>query len=179
MVFETAGAAFSPNGIDAGTLAMLSAADFSPADKVLDLGCGYGVVGICAAKMIGAKNVVMSDVDAGCVNLSRRNAEANGVGGVKTVLSDGFDDIDDNDFTIILSNPPYHTDFSVAKRFIEKGFNRLNLGGKFFMVTKRKDWYKNKFIAIFGGVGIQEIDGYFVFRAEKRGVRYAGAKRKK
>ena len=174
--FETAGTVFSPQGVDSGTLAMLSTVDFSSADKVLDLGCGYGVVGIYAAKIIGASNVVMSDIDANCVELASRNAKANGVGEIVTFVSDGFNDITDNDFTMILSNPPYHSDFSVSKRFIEKGFNRLKVGGSFFMVTKRKDWYKNKLITIFGGVNIQEIDGYFVFRSEKRSTQYAKAK---
>ena len=47
-----------------------------------------------------------------------------------------------------------------------------------FMVTKRKDWYKNKLIAIFGGVKIYEKDGYFVFEAQKRTPTYAGKKKK-
>jgi 16S rRNA (guanine1207-N2)-methyltransferase len=42
------------------------------------------------------------------------------------------------------------------------------------MVTKRRDWYRNKFIAVFGGVSIKEKDGYFVFTAEKRSSSYAG-----
>lgn len=73
-----------------------------------------------------------------------------------------------------LSNPPYHTDFRVAKHFIEKGFNRLAIGGKMVMVTKRRDWYKRKLIAIFGGVQIREVDGYYVFLSEKRSAVYAG-----
>lgn len=44
----------------------------------------------------------------------------------------------------------------------------MALGGKLVMVTKRLDWYKNKLISVFGGVTIHEIDGYFVFVAEKR-----------
>lgn len=62
MVFETSPSIFSPNSIDKGTLAMLSVVDFSPYDKVLDLGCGYGIVGILAGKLIGEENVVMCDV---------------------------------------------------------------------------------------------------------------------
>jgi 16S rRNA (guanine1207-N2)-methyltransferase len=102
---------FSPNEIDKGTLAMLSAAAFSCSDKVLDLGCGYGVVGIYAAKAIGRKKLVMSDIDGRCVDLSVKNAEANGVGGIKIIVSDGFRNIEDTNFTMILSNPPYHADF--------------------------------------------------------------------
>ena len=173
LFFETSGASFSPAFLDRGTLAMLSVAEFSQTDKVLDLGCGYGVVGVYAAKLIGEQNVVMSDIDKKSCDLSGKNAELNGVGGVIVIQSDGFENISDNDFTMILSNPPYHSDFSIPKKFIEKGFNRLKIGGKMLMVTKRRDWYKNKLIAIFGGVEIMEIDGYFVFCSEKRSMKYA------
>jgi len=171
--FETDDAVFSPLSIDKGTLAMLSVVEFTAADKVLDLGSGYGVVGIYAAKLIGEENIVMSDINKNSFELSRKNAEKNGVGGVKVIKSNGFENIQETDFTLILSNPPYHADFSVPKHFIEKGFNRLKISGRMFMVTKRKDWYKNKFIAIFGGVKIHEINEYFVFCAEKRSKRYA------
>ena len=177
--FNTSPDLFSPGQIDKGTLAMLSVVEFDATGKVLDLGCGYGVVGIVAAKIIGADNVVMSDIHEKAIPIAQSNAELNGVEGVKIVLSDGFADIHDNNFSIIMSNPPYHSDFSVPKHFIEKGFNRLCKGGKMYMVTKRKDWYKNKFIAVFGGVKIYEIDGYFIFYAEKRSTQYAGAKRRK
>lgn len=65
--FETASSNFSPNNIDAGTLAMLSVTEFSENDKVLDLGCGYGVVGILAGKMIGQQHVIMCDISESAV----------------------------------------------------------------------------------------------------------------
>ena len=173
MSFKTNDGLFSPNGVDAGTKAMLSCAAFTQSDKLLDLGCGYGVVGIYAAKLIGVQNVTMVDIDEAAVALSKENALLNNVPEVRIFQSDGFKNIDDTGFSVILSNPPYHTDFSVAKQFIEKGFNRLIVGGRMVMVTKRRDWYKNKFIAIFGGVLIIERDGYFVFTAEKRSPSYA------
>ena len=168
---ETAPGLFSPQRADRGTLAMLSAVDFAPGMKVLDLGCG--LVGLLAAKLCGEGNVVMCDVDPLAVDIARKNAERNGVGGVKIALSDGFGALDDTGFDLILSNPPYQSDFAVARSFIEKGFNRLKIGGRMVMVTKRRDWYRNKLIAIFGGVKIREIDGYYVFMAERRAMRYA------
>jgi len=164
---------FSPKSIDRGTLAMLSVLNLKEDDKVLDLGCGYGIVGIYAAKVIGAENVVMTDIDSIAVELARENAALNGVSQIKVVQGDAYESIEDNDFTVILTNPPYHTDFSVAKKFIEKGFNRLRIGGKMYMVTKRKEWYKNKLISIFGGVKIYVIDNYYVFEAEKRQSSYS------
>ncbi len=170
---ETAPGLFSPQRADRGTLAMLSAVDFAPGMKVLDLGCGCGLVGLLAAKLCGEGNVVMCDVDPLAVDIARKNAERNGVGDVKIALSDGFGALDDTGFDLILSNPPYQSDFAVARGFIEKGFNRLKIGGRMVMVTKRRDWYRNKLIAIFGGVKIREIDGYYVFMAERRAMRYA------
>ena len=175
---HTAPDVFSPDHIDKGTLAMLSQVEFSAADKVLDLGCGYGVVGIVAAKIIGAEHVVMSDIAENAIALAKKNAVLNGVGGVSILLSDGFRSLHDKDFTIILSNPPYHVDFSTPRHFIEKGFNRLAIGGKMYMVTKRKEWYKKKLTAIFGGVRVSEIDEYFVFCAEKRASIYANRKKR-
>jgi len=164
---------FSPQSPDRGTLAMLSTIELTDADKVLDLGCGYGIVGLYCAKIIGADKVVLIDKDAAAVELASKNAVHNKLAELQIIQSDGFKNLAEKDFTLILSNPPYHVDFSVAKEFIEKGFNRLQIGGKMVMVTKRKEWYKNKLIAIFGGVLIKEIDGYFIFTAMKKRRSYA------
>lgn len=179
MKFKTSDEVFSPKNADKGTLAMLSVVEFDGDDKVLDLGCGYGLVGIFVAKIINSTNVVMTDVDSKSVELARENIALNDVQGIRLYQSDGFKNIVEKDFNVILSNPPYHADFSVSKEFIEKGFNRLALGGKMYMVTKRKDWYKNKLISIFGGVRICEIDGYYVFKAMKKDISYANIKLKK
>ncbi len=168
LIFEASPSVFSPRSADSGTLAMLSITEILPTDKVLDLGCGYGIVGILATKIIGAENVVMCDVSQQAIDCARQNAVLNHVPDIDIRLSDGFEQIQDKTFTLILSNPPYHTDFSVPKHFIEGSFQKLELGGKLIMVTKRLDWYKNKLISVFGGVQVREIDGYYVFMAEKR-----------
>ena len=170
---ETRLGLFSPEHVDRGTLAMLSHVKIASGMRIMDLGCGCGVVGIVAAKIAGEENVFMSDADPMAVETARRNAERNGVGGVQVCVSDGFKSVDASGFDLILSNPPYQTDFSVAKGFIEKGFNRLKIGGKLYMVTKRRAWYKNKMISVFGGVEIRETDGYYVFIAERRSLKYA------
>lgn len=166
---------FSPKAPDQGTLFMLHHVEFDKDDRVLDLGCGYGLVGIYAASVIPGNRVCMTDIDPAAVEVSSMNLTVNGISGVTVVQGNAYDSIDRNDFTVILSNPPYHTDFSVAKTFIEKGFNRLAVGGRMYMVTKRKDWYKNKLISVFGGVRIWEENGYYVFMAQKKSSRYAGA----
>lgn len=175
---ETTEGLFSPRGADAGTLSMVSAVELESGQKLLDLGCGAGLVGIAAAKVLGEENVWMTDVDPAAVRCAAENAKRNGVENVHLCCGDALDAVDASGFDWILSNPPYHADFSVAKKFIEKGFNRLKLGGKLVMVVKRELWYRNKLTAIFGGVRMQEIGGYFIFTAEKRSERYAPPKPK-
>ena len=172
LTFETHPKLFSPSQADKGTLAMLEIINFTPDDKLLDLGCGYGIVGITAAKHMPPTSVYMSDISETALKYAAHNAKANNVEGIHTLNSNAYHNINETNFTIIASNPPYHADFSVPKLFIEKGFNRLAIGGKFYMVTKRKDWYKNKFIAIFGGVHIHEKNGYYIFEAERRTQNY-------
>lgn len=171
--FETGPSLFSPTRPDRGSLAMLSCISLEPNDKILDLGCGYGLFGIWAAKIIGAECVWMVDNDQTAVEYATKNLAVNGVQSVNVVLSDGFRELRETNFTKIVSNPPYHVDFSVPKHFIEKGFNRLEIGGTMYFVTKRMTWYRNKLRSIFGGSRVHELDSYFVFEAVKKSLTYA------
>lgn len=147
---------------------MLSRAGLEPGDRLLDLGCGYGVVGLAAAKVIGADNVVMVDRDPAAVVCSRKNADANGLPGVTIVESDGFAALRGQRFTVILCNPPFHSDFSVARRLIAGAHRHLVMGGRCLFVVKRLLWYERKFRAVFGGVQVERVGSYYVLKAEKR-----------
>lgn len=179
IVLETGNYYFSPKGVDKGTRFLLSKVQVTEKDKVLDLGCGYGVVGITIAKQIGGEHVVMSDVSEEALLLTGANLKLNKLEQVRVVKSNGLKEISDKDFSLILSNPPYHTDFSVAKAFIEDGYKKLAIGGRFLMVTKRLPWYQNKLTSVFGGVKVFEQDGYYVFVAEKRKMQRNKAPKKK
>ena len=159
---------FSPSAPDKGTLAMLNAVEITPADKVLDLGCGCGIVGIYVAKSAGERHVTMTDVLPIAVETAKQNAIKNNVSNITVICGNAYENVTDTDYTLILSNPPYHTDFSVAKSFIEGAYSHLSIGGKIVMVTKRLDWYKNKLTSVFGGVKVTEADGYYIFTSEKR-----------
>jgi 16S rRNA (guanine1207-N2)-methyltransferase len=172
LALETEPGLFSPQGLDEGTACLLANVKFHENDKILDLGCGYGVIGIYAAKRLNPKQVFLVDNDRAAVECAARNAQMNGVESIHVQYSDGFRDFSEKDFTKILCNPPYHADFSVAKHFIEKGFNRLLVGGSMWMVTKREDWYRNKLRSIFGGVQVTRQNAYFVFEAIKKSGTY-------
>jgi len=175
LAFETEAGLFSPQGIDDGTASLLALVHFHESDKVLDLGCGYGAIGIYAAKRLNPQQVFLIDNDPAAVSCAKRNARLNGVENIHIQCSDGFRGLNEKDFTKILCNPPYHADFSVAKHFIEKGFNRLVVGGSMWMVTKREDWYRNKLKSIFGGVSVTRRKSYIVFEAIKKSGSYASS----
>ena len=164
---QTAPALFSPRQADRGTLAMLNLVRLQPQDILLDLGCGYGIVGIAAAKVLGTGQVVLIDIDPVAVRTARINARDNGLADLNIICGDG-PAATDLKFSQILCNPPYHTDFSVAKRFIEQGYEHLLPGGRFWLVVKRLEWYKMKMAHVFGGVRVVQADGYYVLMAERR-----------
>lgn len=153
---------FSPRGIDPGTEAMLSVIAATPGQRFLDLGCGVGVVSLVASRLWGCE-VTAVDVSARALRLTRQNVPE-----ATVVAGDGFSALQDRQFDLIASNPPYHTDFGVAKRFIEGAYQHLAPGGRLYLVVKRADWYIQKVRAVFGGCRVAEQDGYAVLTAEKR-----------
>jgi 16S rRNA (guanine1207-N2)-methyltransferase len=168
MVLATAPRLFSPRGLDSGTRFLIESLTLGDDERICDLGCGYGSLGIWAAKRLGEDRVVMIDIDREAVDLAIANAERNGVGKVTIVEADGFDAVDEAGFTWICCNPPYHVDWDVPKKLIRKSFNRLRIGGRLALVVKRRDWYENQVRKIFGGCAVTERDGYHVIIAERR-----------
>ena len=164
---------FSPRGLDAGTRAMLESVEIAAGSRVLDLGCGCGIAGILLAGRLGPQNVFLTDVDPVAVGTARDNAKRNGMETLSVTHSDGFESFAESEFDHILSNPPYHTDYAIAKHFIMKGFNRLVVGGQLHLVVKRPQWYRNKLRSIFGGCQVREKDGYSVLSATRRQLAYA------
>jgi len=98
IILETGDYYFSPKNVDKGTLFLLSKVQITEEDKVLDLGCGYGVVGISIAKQIGGERVVMSDISEEAFVLTTANLELNGLNNVKVIKSNGLKDIPETDF---------------------------------------------------------------------------------
>ncbi|MEN8904850.1 MAG: methyltransferase [Clostridiales bacterium] len=170
IIFNANKKLFSPNHADKGTLLMLKNIDLKYDYKVLDLGCGYGLVGIAIAKVIGGINVYMVDKDELAIESSRINSFENGVSNVNIKLGESPVVFDIKNFSLILCNPPYHSDFSTAKIFIEKGFQQLKNGGRMIFVVKRLNWYKNKLKSVFGGVKIIKEDNYYILISEKRNL---------
>jgi 16S rRNA (guanine1207-N2)-methyltransferase len=135
------------------------------------------LVGIYATHRTDPTSVSLVDVDPVAVEIAKRNLRLNCVDGATALVSDAFSDLSETGFTKILCNPPYHVNFSVPKRLIEKGFDRLVIGGSMIPVCKREGWYRNKLQAIFGNVQASRDNEYIVFQATKTSTQYARMKR--
>lgn len=156
---------FSPGGLDQGTRLLLEEAEIPKGGRVLDLACGYGVVGIVAAKL-GAGETVYVDDDLIALTASSKNIEGHELKG--ELVHSHLPAAVAGKFDCILTNPPYHADYGVARSFLEFAVRRLNPLGWVYVVVKKPDWYRNKLGSLFGGCRAVERDGYWLLSAQKR-----------
>ena len=127
---------FSKKKLDNGTKVMLKYSDFSDCKKVLDLGCGIGVVGIFIKKNYPEKEVVCTDINERAVMLTKKNAKELNLD-ITVKESDGFENIDET-FDCILLNPPMSAGKKVVEKLIKESSDHLVSKGKMYVVVKNK-----------------------------------------
>lgn len=127
---------FSAGELDEGTKLLLENIPYDK-KKILDVGCGAGVIGAIYKKKNPRSDVTMSDKSKLAVTASQRTLERNGVEG-KVIESDVFENID-GEFDLILCNPPFHTgiatDYSFIERFAKGAKEHLNRNGEVWIVA--------------------------------------------
>lgn len=139
---------------------------------VLDLGCGYGPMGIAVAQEHPEIHVDMVDVSERALELARDNAKLNGVDNVTIQTSDGYETVTKMDYQVILTNPPIRAGKAVVHRFIEEAHDHLTAGGHLVLVIQKKQGApsaKNKMIETFGNVErIALKKGYWILDSQKK-----------
>jgi 16S rRNA (guanine1207-N2)-methyltransferase len=105
--------------------------------RLLDLGCGYGAVGIIMKRLCPALSVVLCDINERAVSLAHRNAGLNQVRFIDIVRSDGFDAVAGS-FDMILTNPPIRAGKQTVYRFFSDAAGRLNLEGALYVVIRKQ-----------------------------------------
>lgn len=136
--FITDNGVFSKNHVDIATSFMVKTIYEEVKGDVLDVGCGYGVIGITMAKNSNVNSVTMLDVNHRALELAKRNAEKNKVSDkIKIVESDGFEKINEN-YDTIITNPPIRAGKSVIYKMYEDAKEHLKDGGTLYLVINKK-----------------------------------------
>jgi 16S rRNA G1207 methylase RsmC len=150
--FHSAWGLFSPRGIDEGSRLLLENVVPGNADKILDLGCGYGALGVILGKQCPGGQIHMVDSDFMAVEYARKNAVANGIMNAKCYTSFGFSSIADERFDLVVSNLPAKVGRELLWIILNDAKDHLNPGGRFCVVTISglREFIKNNLKEVFG-----------------------------
>ena len=144
---------FSPRAIDDGTVMFMKYLDIAEDDKCLDLGCGYGPIGLSVAKSCPQGEVHMVDKDFVAVELSNINAQLNHVNNAQAYLSDAFSAVGkQNYFDQVISNVPAKVGREQLSIILYDAYDALKPGGKITFVTINglRHFIKDNFKSVFG-----------------------------
>ncbi|HAJ70380.1 MAG: class I SAM-dependent methyltransferase [Alkalibacterium gilvum] len=164
---------FSKERVDYGSKVMIESIDPSifPNEKLLDMGCGYGPVGLSLAKAYPNLTVHMVDVNERALDLARKNALENGINNVNIYMSSIYEEIKEKDFGAIISNPPIRAGKKVVHEIISESYRYLAEDGVLIIVIQKKQGApsaKQKMIDTFGNVERIALDkGYWVLQSKK------------
>lgn len=166
--FLTDSGVFSKKMVDYGSQVLLNTLDFEKGKTLLDLGCGYGPLGISLAKVQGVKPT-MVDINNRAIDLAKQNGQKNGV--EADIFQSNIYEKVNGTFDYIISNPPIRAGKQVVHTIISESINYLKVGGNLTIVIQKKQGApsaKAKMEEVFGNVEIlKRVKGYYILRSEK------------
>ncbi|MBT0896185.1 class I SAM-dependent methyltransferase [Streptococcus infantarius subsp. infantarius] len=166
--FLTDSGVFSKKMVDYGSQVLLNTLDFEKGKTLLDLGCGYGPLGISLAKVQGVKPT-MVDINNRAIDLAKQNGQKNGV--EADIFQSNIYEKVNGTFDYIISNPPIRAGKQVVHTIISESINYLKVDGNLTIVIQKKQGApsaKAKMEEVFGNVEILKRDkGYYILRSEK------------
>lgn len=127
---------FSRRRPDTGTLLLARYAEFPAEGAILDLGCGYGLIGVLAGLLSPNARVTLVDVNPRAADLARRNCQRYAPGNTEILTGDAVEVLGDRKFDAILSNPPFHAGKPVVMALIKDAAARLNPDGVMWIVGR-------------------------------------------
>jgi 16S rRNA G1207 methylase RsmC len=162
--FLTSSSVFSKKKIDLGTSVLIDAMVLPQEGSVLDIGCGYGAVGITAAALNPKLHVVMTDVNMRAVRLAKQNIEGNHLRNAEVTYGHLYEPVEAMRFDCVLSNPPVSAGMDVVRAIIMGAPKVLLPGGSFQMVIRSKIGAKSLpelFTEVFGGCEVLSRESGF------------------
>ena len=165
---------FSKHTIDFGSRLLIESYEV-PTEfqngKLLDVGCGYGPMGLAFAKVFPNMTVEMVDVNERAIELAKKNAKENQISNVMIHESNIYESVSSNDYAVILSNPPIRAGKEVVHAILEGAFYRLITDGQLVIVIQKKQGApsaQKKMQEVFGNVERIALDkGYWILFSTK------------
>ena len=163
---------FSKNKVDEGSLAFLRVLlPLELGKNILDLGCGYGTIGLTLAIAKIEARVTLADVNARALNMCKKNAEALNLSQRVTILQSDIYEKIEGPYDSIVVNPPIRAGKTVTYRMYEEAKQYLIDGGSLYIVIRKAQGAESasRYIeTIFGNVTLLKRDkGYYIYRAVK------------
>ncbi len=158
---------FSARRLDKGTELLLEFLEVPESGKVLDVGCGYGAIGLFIKAFNPKLDVYMVDINPQAVKFAKKNAERNNLE-VTVLLGDAYEPVDQlgiRGFSTIVSNPPLAAGKDVVEKIIRGAPERLEKGGSLQVVlAKGGEWGEELFKELFRDVERKRKKGYTLLR---------------
>ncbi|MGN7386241.1 class I SAM-dependent methyltransferase [Sporosarcina sp. SAFN-015] len=170
--FKTDAGVFSKGEVDFGSRLLAEAFTLpTVAGDVLDVGCGYGPIGLSIAASFPDRNIQMVDVNERAMALANENAELNGIRNVSVYASDALSAVEADGFAAILTNPPIRAGKETVFKIYDGAFSKLAFGGELWVVIQKKQGAPSTMAhltEIFGNVEtVEKKKGYFILKAKK------------
>lgn len=172
LTFVTDAGVFSKHRLDYGSELLIKHLSIPMHARFLDVGCGYGAIGLFAAALNESAEVTMLDVNERAVALAQENARRNQLDRVHIIQSDVFEQLQaDDKFTMIVTNPPIRAGKQIVHRMYEEAYERLDDGGELWVVIQKKQGAEStqqKLRSLYTEVEeITKAKGYRVYKAIK------------
>jgi 16S rRNA G1207 methylase RsmC len=172
LTFHSTWGLFSPRAVDEGSRLLIDHAEVGVADDCLDLGCGYGVIGLSLARLAAQGHTCLVDKDFVAVEYSRRNADLNRLGNCEVFLSNGFSQVGARRFDLIAANLPAKTGKEMLYLYLVDALAHLRPGGRLYVVTVSglRRFIERAFNEVFGNYDkLKQGKAYTVALAVKDG----------
>lgn len=172
--FVTDNGVFSKNTVDYGSRVLLAAlSNTSFTGKVLDVGCGYGPIGLALAKKNPEAHFDLVDVNELALELAKKNVAQNQVANVSIYESNAYTNVKADDYEAIVTNPPIRAGKQVVHDILANAYDHLKVGGTLTAVLQKKQGApsaKKKMTEVFGNCEVILKDkGYFILQSVKEG----------
>ena len=129
---------FSYGRFDNGARALVETMAVHGGDRVVDLGCGCGTNGVFAAQRAGSNgHITFVDSNVRAIALAEINARNNGVADFQTVATARVEGLPAGSFDVVLANPPYYANYTIAQLFLTRARQLLKPDGRIYLVTKQ------------------------------------------